>query len=209
MCTLQISIEMVAIDRIVTSQCPGGQWLPFRGRNAVPSLSSPYATVSLLCYLEVVGSNPDQARNFFTWKFIGKINCKFYPFNRPVSFNLIQLLKLLSNFRPIKMRSENFLPSIPPACKIQWWTSFQCYLSTIPSWFLSYLPSFTDLLRPWNFLQFPSFNTLTHCMAALLRIVDSVRRKELGRQTGRRSSPMEQTPPAQLVPGKEVGAKKT
>ena len=31
-------------------------------------------------------------------------------------------------------------------------------------------------------------------MAALLRKVDSVRCKELGRRTGRRSSPMEQTP---------------
>ena len=61
---LQISFEVVAIDKIVTSLSPGGQWLPFRGRNAVPSLSNPYATVSLLCLLEVVGSNPNPSKNF-------------------------------------------------------------------------------------------------------------------------------------------------
>ena len=33
-----------------------------------------------------------------------------------------------------------------------------------------------------------------HCMSALLRKVDSVWCKELGRWIGRRSSPMEQTP---------------
>ena len=46
----------------------------------------------------------------------------------------------------------------------------------------------------FNFL--PS-NTLKNCMAALLGIVESVRRKEQGRQTGRRSSQLEQTPHAQ------------
>ena len=43
-------------------------------------------------------------------------------------------------------------------------------------------------------------NTLTHCVAALKRKVDSVLCKELVRGTGRRSSLMEQTPP-QLIPG--------
>ena len=38
-------------------------------------------------------------------------------------------------------------------------------------------------------------NTLTHCMAALLRIVDSVWHKELGKHTERRPPQMEQTPP--------------
>ena len=41
-----------------------------------------------------------------------------------------------------------------------------------------------------SFYFLPS-NTLTNCMAAMLRTVDSVRCKELGRRTGRRSSPME------------------
>ena len=44
-------------------------------------------------------------------------------------------------------------------------------------------------------------------MAVLVRIVDSIRHKELGRQTGRRSSPKEQTPTAQAGTGKEVGKK--
>ena len=39
-------------------------------------------------------------------------------------------------------------------------------------------------------------------MAALLRILDSVWCKELGRQIGRRFSPMEQTPQPKLVPWK-------
>ena len=45
-------------------------------------------------------------------------------------------------------------------------------------------------------------------MAVLLRKVDSVRGKELGRQTGRRSSPMELTPQLKLVPRKRWGTKK-
>ena len=45
-------------------------------------------------------------------------------------------------------------------------------------------------------------------MVALLRIVDSVRCKELGRQAGRRSSPMEQTLKPKLIPGKRWRGKK-
>ena len=41
---------------------------------------------------------------------------------------------------------------------------------------------------------------LTHCNVALLRKVDRFRCKELGRRTGRRSSPMEQTPQPKPVP---------
>ena len=44
-------------------------------------------------------------------------------------------------------------------------------------------------------------------MVALLRKVDSVWCKELGRWTGRRSPPMEQTPPAQACTREEVGKK--
>ena len=44
-------------------------------------------------------------------------------------------------------------------------------------------------------------------MAALLRKVDSIPFKELGKQTGRRSSLMEQTLQPKLVPGKRWGAK--
>ena len=51
-------------------------------------------------------------------------------------------------------------------------------------------------------------NALTHCMAAQLRKVDSKRCKELGRQTGRWSSLIEQTPKPKLVPGKRLGTKK-
>ena len=46
------------------------------------------------------------------------------------------------------------------------------------------------------------------CEGALLRIVDSAQRKELGRQTIRRSSPVEQTPQPKLIPGKRWGTKK-
>ena len=58
----------------------------------------------------------------------------------------------------------------------------------------------------WPILYYPD-GTLTLCMAALLRIVDSVRRKELGRWTGRIPSPMEQTPPAEASTREEVGNK--
>ena len=47
--------------------------------------------------------------------------------------------------------------------------------------------------------------SLTQCMVALVRIVDSVRGKKLGRRTGRRSSLMKQTPQSKLAPGKWWG----
>ena len=46
MYTGQISWEMVAINKIVTSASPVGQCLPFRGCDAVPSLSYPLRTPS-------------------------------------------------------------------------------------------------------------------------------------------------------------------
>ena len=36
-----ISLELVAIGKTVAASSPGGQWLPFRGREAVPSLYHP------------------------------------------------------------------------------------------------------------------------------------------------------------------------
>ena len=48
-------------------------------------------------------------------------------------------------------------------------------------------------------------NALTHCVVELISIVDSMQCKELGKRTGRRSSPMEQTPQPKLVPGKRWG----
>ena len=45
-------------------------------------------------------------------------------------------------------------------------------------------------------------NALTHCVVELISIVDSMQCKELGKRTGRRSSPMEQNPQPKLVPGK-------
>ena len=52
----------------------------------------------------------------------------------------------------------------------------------------------------FNPLKFRSVN----CEAALLRIVNSVRREDLGGQTSWRSPPMEQTPPAQAGIRQEV-----
>ena len=57
-----------------------------------------------------------------------------------------------------------------------------------------------------SFYFLPS-NTLTHCMAGLLRKMDSVQHKVLGRQTGRRYSPKEQSPQPKLVAGKRWRAK--
>ena len=45
------------------------------------------------------------------------------------------------------------------------------------------------------------------CEGALLRIVDSAQRMELGRQTSRRPSPVEQAPQPKLIPGKRWGTK--
>ena len=46
MSTGQISLEMVAINKIVTSASPVDQCVSFRGRDAVPSLSYPLHTPS-------------------------------------------------------------------------------------------------------------------------------------------------------------------
>ena len=70
---LQISLELVAMDKIVATSSPGGQCLPFRGRDAVPSLSLPYATSSLPSHLEVVGLIPETPE-FFHIKITAK-NC--------------------------------------------------------------------------------------------------------------------------------------
>ena len=68
---------------------------------------------------------------------------------------------------------------------------------------------FTEMSRKYvNFLearQFINLLKLTHCNVALLRKVDRFRCKELGRRTGRRSYPMEQTPQTMLVPWKWWG----
>ena len=45
---LLISLEMIVISKIVTYSSPGGQWLPLRGHDAVPSLSHPFCTPSIL-----------------------------------------------------------------------------------------------------------------------------------------------------------------
>ena len=57
-------------------------------------------------------------------------------------------------------------------------------------------------------IMLPSFKYLmvyhtlrAHCMAVLVRIVDRIQRKELGRRTSGRSSPMEQTHQPKPVPG--------
>ena len=66
-------------------------------RNVVPSLSNPYTSFTSL----LSGGRGFKSRlsqKFFTWKFIRKINCKFFPLNRPVSFNLIQLLNFFPTF---------------------------------------------------------------------------------------------------------------
>ena len=47
-----------------------------------------------------------------------------------------------------------------------------------------------------------------HCKVAQLRIVDHIQRKKLGRQTGRRSSMMEQTPSPSWNQGKGREQKK-
>ena len=59
-----------------------------------------------------------------------------------------------------------------------------------------------------SFYVLPSNTLLTHCMAALLRKVDSILSKELGRQTGRSTSPMEQTPSPSCYQGRGGGTKK-
>ena len=97
-----------------------------------------------------------------------KLIANSIPFNRPVSFNLIQLLKLLSHFRPIKMRSENVLPSIPPLVKY----SDELLSSAI---FPLSLPDSYPIFRPlrtcwdhgtsFNFLpSTPSLIAWRHCL---------------------------------------------
>ena len=48
MYTLQISLVMVAIHKIVTSSSPGGQWLPFRGVMHFPPYPTLYAHLLFL-----------------------------------------------------------------------------------------------------------------------------------------------------------------
>ena len=50
-------------------------------------------------------------------------------------------------------------------------------------------------------------NIPSHRILALLRVVNGVWRKKLGRQSGKRASPMEQTPPARTGTSEKVGQK--
>ena len=65
--------------------------------------------------------------------------------------------------------------------------SFLCFLHLFLNPILSAV--LYDLCIYRASFYFRPLNTLTHCMAALLGIVNGVQRKELGRQTGKRIRP--------------------
>ena len=75
----------------------------------------------------------------------------------------------------------------------------------------SSLPESYPMCHPIRLLKLQSFFLLTYFKSptlgwvALLRILISVWPMELGRRTDRRSSPIEQTPPAQAGSREEVG----
>ena len=144
------------MDKIVAASSPGGQWLPFRGRDVVPSLSLPYAaTPSLPSYLEVAGSIPETPE-IFHFNII-TINCsiKLCSFTNRLAFHSIAIFPL----------------SLPE--------------------FISYLPSCVTFVNHRTSFYFLPSNTLTHCMAVLLRKSEQRMVQGTGMADSRRSAPME------------------
>jgi len=82
---------------------------------------------------------------------------------------------------------------------------------TVSLWFHQVLMGVGLLQTSWNYRassNFPPSNTFTDYVTALLRVVDSILHKELGKQTERSPSLMEQAPEGPAGTREEVGAKK-
>ena len=91
MYTLQISLELVAIVKIVAASSPGGQWLPFRGkitdRNRENSIQNHPIMNLRASYLGVEGSNPRVGWD--TDKVVRKSRMSFAVLNKPLRSFLI------------------------------------------------------------------------------------------------------------------------
>ena len=145
-------------------------------------------TPSLLPYL--VCSNPETPKQIFHFKFMTwKLFQTYYvTLGWPVAFNWKLYLTSILCY-PTFLSCSTSSP-IPLVLEIEPYF-FPDHRSTISSWILSYLPSFVACRKLRAYFYFLPSNTLTHPIAALLRTVDRIQCKELGMQTGRRSSLME------------------
>ncbi len=111
----------------------------------------PYPTLTPQFHFTVIWRSwvqtPIQPEIFSHEKLSEKLIIKFCFFKSAGFFQFDAIPNFFPTFALSKWNYR--LPSLYPT---GFWmhslTSFQCYLSTIPSWFLSYLPSFTDLLKP-------------------------------------------------------------
>ena len=156
MYTFQISLERVAINKIVTSSSPGGQWLPFRGRDAVPSLSHPIRTSSFITSSEVVGSNTETPEKIFISNLLRE--------NYFIQILLFQVDQFSFNSRAV----PNFFPSTTCYKSFLYLTYFRyfshrswmmyltIFLLSLPV-FLSSVESFETSGKPLNFFLHPSF----------------------------------------------------
>ena len=89
-------------------------------------------------------------------------------------------------YPPFKSKLLTVLDAVP--------NLFLGSLSTISTWIISCLPYFMTCENYRTSFHFLPSNPFTYCKATLVRIVDNVQHKNLGRQTNRRSSPMELAP---------------
>ena len=98
---LLISLEMIVISKIVTYLSPGGQWLPLRGHDAVPSLSHPFCTPSILLIKRLWIQIPRHLK-----KFSHQNNYKKMIPNKLCLFKLTSFLqfKAVPNSFPITIR---------------------------------------------------------------------------------------------------------
>ena len=145
----------------MTSSSPGGQWLPFRGHDAVTSLSHPLRTPSFLPYPEVVGSNPKKPKTNFTSNLLRENcskQCLFLQVDWFLSFESCTLL-LFFNYPTFISKLFHFFtyPMGLGNCTylLSWLSFLHFFLNSILSAVLCDLWKTIELLST-SFFQIPS-----------------------------------------------------
>ena len=108
----------------------------------------------------------------------------FVSSSQPVSFNWKVYLSSFLYYPTFRSKLFHFF-TYPQWSWMQYLTSFLSHLTTI---FLNHIlfAVLNGLLNNRTSFNFIPSTPLTHCIAALLRIVNGVWHKELGRRTGRK-----------------------
>ena len=141
---LQISLERFAINEIVTSSNPGGQWLPFRGHYTVPSLSGG------------CGFKSRDTRKNFHFKFIGR---KLFHTNSAFQVDQFSFKsRAVPNFFPSSTcyKSYLYLTYFRYFSHRSWMMYLTIFLLSLPV-FLSSVESFETCGKSLNFFLLPSF----------------------------------------------------